>query len=140
MLTGEYKHSIDPKNRIFIPAKHREELGETFMIACNIREKCLNVYSLTGWGAYIAPIEQQNRQLAERALRFLHRTAVQVTPDKQGRVILPEALISYAEIEKDLLVIGCGTHDEIWSDKLYEQFVAQTDLSELCKELEFFGL
>ena len=140
MLTGEYRHSLGPKNRIFIPAKHREELGETFMIACSFREKCLKVYSLTGWGEYIAPIEKQNRQLAERVLRFLHRTAIQVTPDKQGRVVLPENLTSYAEIDKDLVVIGCGDHDEIWSDKLYNEIVLGENVEELSKELEFYGL
>ena len=140
MLSGEYRHSLDPKNRIFIPAKHREELGETFMIACSFREKCLKVYSLTGWGEYIAPIEKQDRQLAERVLRFLHRTAVQVTPDKQGRVILPENLKTYAEIDKDLMVIGCGKCDEIWSEKLYNEKVLGEDLDDMKKQMQFLGL
>ena len=52
MLTGEFRHSLDAKNRIFMPAKLREELGETCMIARAIREKCLKVYSLEGWAAY----------------------------------------------------------------------------------------
>ena len=78
--------------------------------------------------------------MAERVLRFLHRTAIQVTPDKQGRVVLTENLTSYAEIDKDLVVIGCGDHDEIWSDKLYNEIVLGENVEELSKELEFYGL
>ena len=46
MLTGEYKHALDPKKRLFIPAKHREELGPSFIIVRDIRESCLKVHSL----------------------------------------------------------------------------------------------
>ena len=49
MFGGEYRHSKDSKNRVFMPAKLREELGESFVIAKDIREKCLKVYSLAGW-------------------------------------------------------------------------------------------
>ena len=57
MLTGEFRPTLDQKNRIFVPSKLREELGETFMIVRDIREKCLKMYSLDGWAEYIAPIK-----------------------------------------------------------------------------------
>ncbi|MBQ4274316.1 MAG: division/cell wall cluster transcriptional repressor MraZ, partial [Clostridia bacterium] len=86
MFGGEYRHNKDSKNRVFMPAKLREELGETFVIAKDIREKCLKVYSLAGWEEYIAPLKEQNRKLSEKILRFLHASLAQVTPDSQGRV------------------------------------------------------
>ena len=86
MFGGEYRHSKDSKNRVFMPAKLREELGETFVIAKDIREACLKVYSLSGWEEYIAPLKAQNRKLSEKILRFLHASLTQVTPDSQGRV------------------------------------------------------
>ena len=72
MLTGEYRHSVDAKNRLFIPAKHREELGEELIVARDIRGQLLKVFSLEGWNEYIAPIKQQERRIAEPALRYLH--------------------------------------------------------------------
>ena len=140
MLTGEFRHSIDAKNRIFVPAKLREELGETFMVACDIRETCLKVYSLEGWAAYIAPIKALPREVSEQALRFLHRTAAQVSPDSQGRVLLPPALVEHAQIEKNAVVVGCSDYAEIWAEAKYEAKVASEDLDALRRVLEGYGL
>ena len=86
MFTGEYTHSVDAKKRIFVPARFREELGETFVVARDIRREILKVFSLEGWQNYIAPIMNQERKLSEKAIRYLHRNAVQVSPDAQGRI------------------------------------------------------
>ena len=69
MLGGEFRHSLDSKNRIFVPAKLRDELGASFIIAKDIREKCLKAYSLAGWEKYTAPLREQNRRLSEKILR-----------------------------------------------------------------------
>ena len=140
MLTGEFRHSLDAKNRIFMPAKLREELGETFMIARDIREKCLKVYSLEGWAAYTAPIKEQPRQLAEQVMRLLHRSAAQVTPDSQGRVLLPPMLVEYAEIEKNAVVVGCSDYAEIWAAETYDAAMSEEDPEALCAALEALGL
>ena len=140
MLTGEYRHTLDPKNRIFIPAKHRDELGATFVIARDIRENCLKLYSLEGWANYIAPIKQLDRSLAERTLRFLHRNASQVTPDAQGRVILPTALIEHARIQKGVVVVGCSDYDEIWAEEMYDTSVQEENPEEIRAALEKCGL
>lgn len=140
MLTGEFRHSLDAKNRIFMPAKLREELGETFIIARDIREKCLKVYSLEGWTAYTAPIKEKPRQLAEQIMRLLHRSAAQVTPDSQGRVVLPPMLIEYAEIEKNAVVVGCEEYAEIWGEKNYQIMLDKVDDEALRQALEAVGL
>ena len=127
MLTGEFRHSIDVKNRIFMPAKLREEMGEVFMVACDIRQKCLKVYSLEGWQAYIAPIKQQRRELAERIMRMLHSTASQVTPDAQGRILLPQFLIRDIGIDKACVIVGVSDHFEIWPAEAYDAFDDETD-------------
>ena len=110
MFGGEYRHNKDSKNRVFMPAKLREELGETFVIAKDIREACLKVYSLSGWEEYIAPLKAQNRKLSEKILRFLHSSLTQVTPDSQGRVVIPQELVEYASIERSIVVVG-GSDD-----------------------------
>ncbi len=140
MLGGEFRHNLDPKNRIFIPAKLRDELGETFVVAKDIREKCLKVYSLTGWEAYIAPLREQKRKLSERILRFLHASLAQVTPDSQGRIVLPQELVHYAEIERNVVIVGCCDYAEIWAESSYDKLKEEEDVSELLAELESLGL
>ncbi len=140
MLGGEYRHNLDPKNRIFIPAKLRDELGASFVVAKDIREKCLKVYSLSGWEAYIAPLRAQNRKLSEKILRFLHASLTQVTPDSQGRIVLPVELIGYAQIERNVVIVGCCDYAEIWAENSYETMKESEDISEMLAELESLGL
>ncbi len=140
MLSGEYKHSLDPKNRIFIPAKHREELGEIFVVAKSIRESCLRIYSMEEWKAYIRPIEALDGKDKERIVRALSRNAAQVNPDSQGRIVLPPDLVGYAEIEKNAVVVGCGNYAEIWSEENYAAMVENEDLADMRNLLESFGL
>lgn len=140
MLTGEFRHILDTKNRIFMPSKHREELGAQFIIARDIREKCLKVYSLEGWANYIAPIKQLDRSLAEKTMRFLHRNASQVTPDSQGRIVIPFALSEHAEMQKNVVVVGCSDYDEIWAEEIYDANVLSEDQDAIRAALESCGL
>lgn len=159
MLSGEFRHSVDAKNRLFIPAKHREELcvympeeadvsaekavderSGYFMIVKNIREKCLTVYSMAAWESYIAPILKLERRDSERILRSLHKDAAQVCPDSQGRIVLTPVLMKYAEIEKSVVIVGCGTHAEIWAEKLYDRMIDAEDLDDIRNTLEAYGL
>ncbi len=140
MLGGEYRHSLDAKNRIFIPAKLREELGEILVIAKDIREKCLKVYSLEGWKSYIKPLQDQKRRLSEKIVRILHSSMAQVEPDSQGRVVLPPELIRHAELEKNVVIIGCCDYAEIWSETIYAAMKEDEDLASILAELEELGL
>ena len=140
MLGGEYRHGLDAKNRVFIPAKLREELGQTFIVAKDLREKCLKVYSQAEWDRYLAPIKNQERRLAERVLRFLSASMTQVTPDSQGRILLPKDLVQYAEIARDVVVVGCYDYAEIWAEESYSKLKENEDVEEMIRELESFGL
>ena len=140
MLGGEYKHGLDPKNRIFIPAKLRDELGTTFVIAKDLREKCLKLYALDEWKKYMEPILEQARKLQSKVLRFLSSSMVEVTPDSHGRVVLPKDLVEYAEIEKNVVVVGCYNYAELWAEESYEKLKQDEDLEEMISELEALGL
>lgn len=140
MFTGEFEHSVDSKNRIFVPAKFRDELGDTFMVARDIRGPILKIYSLEGWQEYLAPIKAQERKIAEKALRYLHRNAAQVSPDSQGRIVLSASLLDYAEIEKEAVVVGCSDYCEIWSAENYKAEIESEDADEIRGELERLGL
>ena len=137
MFTGEHFHTLDPKGRIAIPAKLREELGESFIIAPAIRENCIKVYSMAEWELFLEPILKVARKTSEATLRYLHRTAAQVTPDSQGRVLLSPGLINKAQIKKDAVVVGCGSYIEIWSAENYEK---DEDLGAIIQDLEELGL
>ncbi len=150
MLGGEYSHNLDAKNRIFIPAKLREELGETFVLVKALRGKCLKIYSKAEWEKYIAPLRRTekrypeeilpDRKLSERTLRFLHASLQQVTPDTQGRIVLPQELVSFAEIERNVTIVGCCDYAEIWAEESYQKMRAEENIDEMIAELEALGL
>ncbi len=140
MFTGEYEHSFDAKNRIFVPARFKEELGETFMVVRAVRGKHLTVCSLEYWNSYIDELRKGERATFERVSRYLHRTAMQVTPDAQGRILLSSALLSCAEITKEAFFVGCGDFCEIWSRDNYTVELEAEDEEEIRRELERLGL
>ena len=123
-----------------MPSKLREELGESFIIAPAIRDNCIKVYSMAEWEIFLKPILETPRKTSEATLRYLHRTAAQVTPDSQGRVLLTPGLLDKAQIKKDAVVVGCGSYIEIWSKENYEAAVSAEDLDAIIQDLEALGL
>lgn len=143
LLGGEYRHVVDAKNRLFIPAKLREELGSTFVITKAIRSRCLTIYSVDGWKEYIEPIRRQERKVVEEAIRFLHAPLITVTPDAQGRVVLTPTLMRYAQIDKNAVIVGCSSYAEIWAAENYvsvEDEDNEEKRLEMVAQLERFGL
>ena len=109
-LCGEFRHSLDAKNRLFIPAKHREVLGDTVMVVRNLERKCLIVYSMEEWDKYVdsvlSKIPVSRRQDINR---FLFRRSLKTGYDTQGRIMLTPELLAHAEMERGTAVIGgCG--------------------------------
>lgn len=95
---------------------------------------------MSEWEEYISPIRKMERKDSERILRALHKDAAQVTPDSQGRIVLPPALVSYAGITKGAVIVGCGTYSEIWAEEAYEAMVADENLEGMKALLESYGL
>ena len=119
MLSNNFRHNVDAKNRLFVPAKYREELGETFVVSQSIRSNYLKIYSHAEWEKYIAPIKLLPRKTSEEALRFLIGNSIEVSPDGQGRIILPSSMLQFASITKGTVIIGCGDYAEIWRMDLF---------------------
>ena len=138
MLASVYRHSVDAKKRLFIPAKYREELGEKFFITRSLRDKCLLVYSEEEWQKYVAPLEDMPRKDQERIFRYLYKTGTWAEVDAQGRVVLTEALIAHAEIVKGAVISGCGKYAEIWAEEIYD--AAEEDVEDMLDVLEKYGL
>ena len=120
---GEYRHSLDAKNRLIIPSRFREELGDAFVITRYL-DGCLTVYTTEQWEKItgkLATIPMTSKAGRQFSRIFLSR-AVNCEPDSQGRVLLPQALIKAAEITKKCVVIGTGDHVEIWSEERWEDY------------------
>lgn len=142
-LNGIFHHNVDGKNRLFIPAKHRELLGTSFIISPSIRDSSLKAYSISEWNKYVAPIEQLERKYQEVLKRFYNSNAITVTPDSQGRVILSPELIKFAGLNGDdrgVVIVGCGNYAEIWSEEAYSKQQSEINIQDLLSVFESKGL
>ena len=112
MLIGEYQHSIDAKGRISFPARLREELGGVFVVTKGF-DSCLSVYAMEEWKALETKVNALPMK-ARSFQRFLFAGAAQLSPDKQGRVLIPQHLREYAGLNEDVTVVGVSSRVEIW--------------------------
>lgn len=138
-MTGQYQHSIDSKGRLFIPAKLREELGETFYITMGV-DCCLSVYSQDSWDRFTEKFESMP-YTRSRAMRPLFANAAKCEPDAQGRILLPAKLRAYAGLKKDVTVIGVSNRAEIWDAAAWraeeEKELSPENLAAVMEELGF---
>ncbi|WP_100487589.1 division/cell wall cluster transcriptional repressor MraZ [Sporolactobacillus pectinivorans] len=130
MFMGEFNHSIDIKGRLIIPAKFREELGESFVVTRGL-EQCLFVYPMSEW----QHIEERLKALpftrkdARAFTRLFFSGASVCELDKQGRVSIGNGLREYAGIDKDCVVIGVSTRLEIWDSNAWHQYFEESEAS-----------
>ena len=112
-MTGQYAHNIDAKGRLFIPAKLREELGETFHVTIG-PDHCLTIYPNDTWDDFMAKFHDMPYSKG-KSLRALSANAVDCEPDGPGRILIPAKLRKYADLEKEVVVIGSFDRAEIWN-------------------------
>lgn len=138
-MTGEYQHSLDSKGRLFIPAKLREELGEVFYITISM-DRCLCAYSSGNWGVFSEKVNAMP-YIKQRMMRPLFAHAAKCELDSQGRVLIPQNLREYAGFIKNVTVVGCNNHAELWDSRSWESvFAAETtpeNIAAVMEELEF---
>ena len=112
-MTGEYQHSLDNKGRLFIPAKLRDELGEVFYITLSM----------------------------DRKMRPLFAHAARCELDAQGRALIPQNLREYAGFTKNVTVVGCNNHAELWDSEswraVFEAETSPENIAAVMEELEF---
>lgn len=139
MLIGEYQHNIDPKGRVIIPSKFREDLGECFYVTKGL-DGCLFVLSPGEWARLQEKIKAMPISKSRGLQRFFFSGAAEVEPDKQGRVLLPQTLRDYAGLSRDVTVIGASTRAEIWDSARWEEFnssLTEDSIAEAMDLLEF---
>jgi len=147
-FTGEYKNLLDQKNRLSIPAKYRNLLNhindKTFVL-CKGFDACLFLYPIEEWKI----VEQQLSSLSSikdrhrNFIRKIVRHANYVKYDSQGRIAIPDILLEYANMSKDVLVIGMIKKIELWDPNTlsnYENqkdFLSDEDFEGLADEINF---
>jgi MraZ protein len=139
MLIGEYQHNIDPKGRVIVPSKFREDLGDCFYITKGL-DGCLFVLSPEGWNNLQGKISSMPLSKARGLQRFFFAGAVEAVPDKQGRILIPQSLRTYAGLTKNITFIGASSRAEIWDSAKWSAFNAsltQESIAEVMDELDF---
>ena len=124
-LLNTYNYNLDSKNRIFIPAKHREVLGASFVIFPNLKDtRSLVISSVEYFNSLIDKIRNNEELSAEDRsdmIDFLSGFGDTVTTDTQGRIVLAANLVSFAELGGATIIRGCQDHVEIWSAAVFTE-------------------
>ena len=142
-MIGKYPAKLDDKNRLFVPAKLRAELGDDFFVTLGVNcgHRCLTMYTAADWDTVVRnynalPISQRS---AATSLLFMN--ASECTPDKQYRFSLTQFLLEYAGIGRDVMIVGRAGQAEIWDAEEFAAFEAENLTPEkLLASLEAIGL
>ena len=117
-MTGKYRHGIDAKGRLAMPARLREELGAAFYVTIGL-EHSLMVLTEAGFTAIVEKMRSLPMVQAQQ-LRFFFANAQRCEPDKQGRILLPLELRNYAHLAENAVILGFGDKVEIWDAETYD--------------------
>ncbi len=125
MLIGEYRHAIDDKRRVALPAKFRRTLGKKLVITRGL-DSCLFVFSEKQWRVIV---EKLNRlsvgQADSRAFgRYLFAGAAEVDVDQLGRILVPSELATHARLTTKLVLIGVNDRCELWDEATWDTYRA----------------
>lgn len=143
MLLGEYKHTVDPKGRVAIPAKFREKFTAGAIVTRGL-DHCLFIFSKSEWEILAQKIiSLPLAQADSRAFaRLMLSGATDVELDVQGRILIPDSLRSYAHVKKQVVVTGMYTRVELWDADAWEAYKTKTEgaADEIAEKLGELGI
>ena len=138
-MTGEYQHSLDSKGRLFMPAKLRDELGDVFYLTISM-DRCLCAYSGNSWKELSERVNAMP-YVKQRKMRPLFAHAARCEMDSQGRALIPQNLREYAGFSKNVTVVGCNNHAELWDSEawnaVFREETTPENIMAVMEELEF---
>ncbi len=142
-LIGAYRHAIDDKGRLTLPARIRDALGSAFVVTKGL-DNCLFMYPAPEWEALDAKLRAlplTNRE-ARQFVRVFYAGASECRCDAQGRVLLPAVLREYAGLEREGVVVGVSTRVEVWKPEAWAGYVQEGDAGyeDLADRMEGLGL
>lgn len=134
MFIGEYKHTLDDKGRIAIPAKLRySKIGEEeYWVATKGFDHCLFVYPKTEWSVIVKKLNERltlTRKEDRSFLRMFVSPANEQTVDKQGRIAISQSLREYARVQRDVVILGAINRIEIWSEENWNKYREENEKS-----------
>lgn len=139
MLIGEYQHNIDPKGRVAVPARFRDDLGALFYITKGL-DNCLFVLPQDEWSRLVEKIKTMPISKARGLQRFFFSGAAEVVPDKQGRILIPQQLREHAELDKEVTFIGTSSRVEIWNSKKWAEFNSVLTQDSIAEAMDMLDL
>lgn len=136
---GEFRHNMDAKGRMSIPAKMRSQCGSLVYVTRG-HEGCLDVYNEEGWNTFYASLSKlsQKKRKARQYLRIVNAKTRELEFDKAGRINIPADLRGLAHLEKECVVIGAGDHMEIWNASSWDEYcdISDEEFDELSEMLD----
>lgn len=142
-FVDSYERQLDDRGRIILPAKVREKVGSVVYITRSPSEKCLHLYTLEEWES----ISEKMRALpvttdksAAAFVRLFCSAAVCCEVDKQGRISPGKTLCGYADLEKDVVLVGANSRLEIWSKTEWDEYNEGLSPDSVLEGIEKFGL
>lgn len=123
MFFGEFRHNIDAKGRLSIPAKMRSQCGENVYVTRG-NDGCLSIYTEEGWQNYYEELLKlpQKKKSTRVYMRLITSLTSLCEFDKLGRINIPLRLREEGKLEKECVVVGVGDHIEIWNQELWDNF------------------
>jgi MraZ protein len=123
---GQNFYSLDAKNRVAIPVKMRMGLarGEELILSRGL-EGCLNLYPKSAWSNLNQKLENfpmKDKAEVRAFKRMLFASASEVEFDEEGRILIPQALVEYARLSRDVVIVGMGEKIEIWGKKIWDAY------------------
>ncbi|MEY4389332.1 MAG: hypothetical protein RLZZ432_1051 [Chloroflexota bacterium] len=141
MFTGEYRHTVDGKGRVAVPARFRAQLDGGAFVSRWL-DNCLAVFPRAAWddlAARVAALPTGSATAREFA-RFLFGSAFEVELDAQGRLLLPATLREWGGLAGEAMVVGARDHAEIWTPARWSSYRGGMETSDnLAAQLEGLG-
>ncbi|MEK7095583.1 MAG: division/cell wall cluster transcriptional repressor MraZ [Patescibacteria group bacterium] len=130
MLIGEYRHVIDNKNRLSLPAKFRKETGKKVVITSGL-DSCLFVFPTKSWESITARLSSPDSSMLQADSRSFNRYllggAVEVDVDALGRMLIPEYLVDRAKLGRNVVIVGVRERAEIWDEARWDAYRAEIE-------------
>ncbi len=133
MFLGSFNYTIDAKGRISIPARLRKfvspDANDTFVLTRG-SEKCINIYPMNYWKELLESKLDKLNSFDPKDTKFMRlflQEAAEDQFDTQSRLLVSKKLIEFAEIEKDVIILGMNKYIEVWNPKLYEEYLKEIE-------------
>lgn len=128
MFLGTYEPKLDQKGRVILPAKFRDQLSDGVVITRG-QDRCLYAFASDEFQLMFEQLRKAplSSKQARDYIRVMLSGASDETPDKQGRITIPPALRKYADLTRDLAVIGAGSRVEIWDADQWQSYLERQE-------------